>query len=820
MKKIVTKLVTLLAVLGGTSAFAQLTPEVLYYKFDGSGTTVPNLASAPPPGTATANILGGLTQGGSSICQGTMIGSGVSSTTDYVNTGWAPNLGTGSWTISFRTENITASATLFYIFGDLNTNSFRCFTNGVAGPNNWILRGAGLTDILITGGATVAPHMNTFVYDATLNQVRAYLDGVLVNTVAQTAPNVTGAGPFKVVGYSANVGMPVNGHLDEFRVYSRALTQVEITQLNNPFVPSGFLGADQSLCPGDSIQLQFNSPYGNALWSTGSTTSSTTVTTTGMVTLSITGACGTGNDTVLINPGAAPVFTLGADVAQCGGTVLLDAGAGAYSYLWNDATTNQTLTATASGMYYVRVTDNVSGCFAFDTINIAINSNPNPNLGADQTQCGGTITLQATSGAYAYLWNDSSTNSSLSVNASGVYAVALTDSATGCVGLDSITVQINPVPPANLVDSLSQCGSSVLLDAGAGAYVYNWSDSSSAQTLTVTSNGSYSVLVTDSVTGCTSNDTTYVMLNAIPVVSLGQDQTQCGGSVILDAGAGYMYMWNDNSTNQQLTVTTTGMYAVTVTDSVTGCFASDTTNITINALPIPGLGNDIVQCGGASFLSADSGSYSYLWSTGDTSQFIVVSTTGTYSVSMTDLATGCVGEDTILVTINAAPNVTLSASVSFFCTTDATGGFTVSPSGGLFSGPGISGNIFDPALAGVGVHTITYTYIDMNGCPGFATVNLTVDPCVGITESDLNTAIDLYPNPNNGQFNLNFGTDLGEVMIEVIGLNGQVVYSEQVANANTGAVKTIQLTNAANGVYFVRIQTANGLVVKRIVKQD
>ncbi|MGL4599310.1 MAG: T9SS type A sorting domain-containing protein, partial [Bacteroidia bacterium] len=113
-----------------------------------------------------------------------------------------------------------------------------------------------------------------------------------------------------------------------------------------------------------------------------------------------------------------------------------------------------------------------------------------------------------------------------------------------------------------------------------------------------------------------------------------------------------------------------------------------------------------------------------------------------------------------------------------------------------------------------------YTFIDLNGCPGVATVNIIVDPCVGVAESDFNTAIELYPNPNNGQFNLNFGSDLGEVMIEVVGLNGQVVYSEQVANANTGAVKTIQLTNTANGVYFVRIQTATGLVVKRIVKQD
>jgi hypothetical protein len=54
---------TLLAFVAFTTVNAQLIPELLYYKFDGSGTTVPNMSSAPPAGTATATILGGLTQG-------------------------------------------------------------------------------------------------------------------------------------------------------------------------------------------------------------------------------------------------------------------------------------------------------------------------------------------------------------------------------------------------------------------------------------------------------------------------------------------------------------------------------------------------------------------------------------------------------------------------------------------------------------------------------------------------------------------------------------------------------------------------------------
>ncbi|MCA9532560.1 MAG: hypothetical protein KC593_02740 [Myxococcales bacterium] len=205
--------------------------DLLHYRFDGMGTSVVNHASNPPAGTATATLVGGLTQGGTGQCGGGLIGDGASSSTSYLDTAWAPNLGAASWTISFYTSNIGASSTLFYILGDVNTGSLRCFTNGVAGADNWILRGAGLTDVYVNGGATVAPHMTTFVYDATANVVRGYLDGVLVTTVAQGTPSLSGTGPLKVGAYGANTGLPMGGVMDEFRLYSRALSDAEVATL-------------------------------------------------------------------------------------------------------------------------------------------------------------------------------------------------------------------------------------------------------------------------------------------------------------------------------------------------------------------------------------------------------------------------------------------------------------------------------------------------------------------------------------------------------------------------------------------------------------
>jgi hypothetical protein len=168
---------------------AQAVPEILWYTFDETGTTVTNQASNPPAGTATATILGGITQGGNGLCETAVVGSGASSTTDYVNTGWVTDLGTGSWTISFWTSNIAPSATLFYIWGDATAASLRCFTNGTAGADNLLLRGP-VTDVLVPGSAIVAPTMTTFVYDSVAGNIYAYLNGTLVNTVAQGIINI------------------------------------------------------------------------------------------------------------------------------------------------------------------------------------------------------------------------------------------------------------------------------------------------------------------------------------------------------------------------------------------------------------------------------------------------------------------------------------------------------------------------------------------------------------------------------------------------------------------------------------------------------
>ena len=89
---------------------------------------------------------------------------------------------------------------------------------------------------------------------------------------------------------------------------------------------------------------------------------------------------------------------------------------------------------------------------------------------------------------------------------------------------------------------------------------------------------------------------------------------------------------------------------------------------------------------------------------------------------------GCFSMDSITVQVNPKPAVSFTGSIPAVCSNAAA--FTVtggSPAGGVYSGPGITGASFSPILAGVGTHTITYTYTDVSGCSNAATNTIRVN---------------------------------------------------------------------------------------------
>ena len=351
---------------------AQSIPEVLYYKFDRTDTIVINSALYPTAVTDTAFIVGGLYQDSTGQCGHALVGVELSSTTNYVNTQWAPDLDSSSWTISFWSSNITPSSTLFYIFGDNNTASFRCFTNGVAGAGTWILRGAGLNDLLATGGAQVTPTLTTFSFDSATKMSYAYVNGVLVDSVQQLSVNISGTGPFKVGAYSSSTGLNNGGLMDEFRIYNRCLSASEIAELM-------YVHTEGALT--DSACHQYIAPSGQIITATGIY-----------------------YDTIPNNIGCDSIITMDIlikmnDTTITANGVTLTANATGVSYQWVDCNngyqimpgdTNQIFTATANGAYAVILTGecvDTSACYVINSVGInemnelGASVFPNPNQG-------------------------------------------------------------------------------------------------------------------------------------------------------------------------------------------------------------------------------------------------------------------------------------------------------------------------------------------------------------------------------------------------------------------------------------------------------
>ena len=89
---------------------------------------------------------------------------------------------------------------------------------------------------------------------------------------------------------------------------------------------------------------------------------------------------------------------------------------------------------------------------------------------------------------------------------------------------------------------------------------------------------------------------------------------------------------------------------------------------------------------------------------------------GQYSLTYTVAATGICQSTKAVRYVVAPPVVPTIAPVPPQCVTGAAVALTATPVGGTFSGPGVSGSRFDPAAAGVGTHTLTYSVTDSLGC--------------------------------------------------------------------------------------------------------
>ncbi len=308
----------------------------------------------------------------------------------------------------------------------------------------------------------------------------------------------------------------------------------------------------------------------------------------------------------------------------------------------------------------------------------------------------------------------------------------------------------------------------------------------------------------------------------LPVVNLGVDTTTCNIPVVLNSGVNNAsYQWSNGKSTKKITAKTSGNYSVIVTD-INGCINSDSVNVVKNPLPTIELGNDTTTCNVPVQLDAGQGNSSYEWSSGETTQTIIATATNNYSVIVTD-ANGCSNADTILITINALPVVTLNAFQNSDTLCVSAGVQIISggnPPGGTLTGPGVSGNNFNPAQAVLGWNVISYLYTDSNGCANSVTDSVYVDVCLGVISISANEAINIYPNPATDELTISYNfKNASHIKIELYNSMGEkisvLVDKKYQAAGNPQGFKI--LTGLSKGIYFVKVTEDGKVYAKKLV---
>lgn len=194
-----------------------------------------------------------------------------------------------------------------------------------------------------------------------------------------------------------------------------------------PERPKVNLGADTSICSGDSLVLIATNPNAQYRWSTGESTDRIVVSQSGFYWVEVTTSGGVVADSLQLTLKPKPVVSLGDDDFLCkGNRKQLSAFTNGAVYLWSNAATTPDIVVTTGGTYSVIV--DLNGCIARDTVKVGFDSIPVFSLGADAFLCKGQqMILKSPLAATNVLWSNGSASDTLLVTSAGKYSLTISN---------------------------------------------------------------------------------------------------------------------------------------------------------------------------------------------------------------------------------------------------------------------------------------------------------------------------------------------------------------------------------------------------------
>jgi hypothetical protein len=340
----------------------------------------------------------------------------------------------------------------------------------------------------------------------------------------------------------------------------------------------------------------------------------------------------------------------------------------------------------------------------------------------------------------------------------------------------------------------------------------------------ITDNVGFSPSVGVTTYTATSNDVNdcafavLISVNDSPTVDAGLDIILCndGTDTVLNAvGTGDTYVWDNGIADGISFSPSVGatMYHVTAEDTATGCQTIDSVLVTVNDLPTVDAGADINECTANMLTLTGAGTAdSYVWDNGisDGVAFSPALGVATYIVIGTNTTTGCMNTDTVDVTTNESPTITLIASDEIL---GADGSIDLTINSGIapftfdWDNDGTGDNDDTQNLTGLVSGNYSVIMTDSNGCTVLDSI--TVDSQLSVN-TNLLLGLNVYPNPTAGLVNVEME---GNFEYLVLNLMGQTIY-----RGTANGSKIVSLSSFESGVYLLQISVGNIMETIRLVK--
>ncbi len=601
------------------------------------------------------------------------------------------------------------------------------------------------------------------------------------------------------------------------------------------------LGADQTICEGDSVTLS-TSGFASVNWFPAVGLScddcpTTIATPADTVTYFVTAANGDCfvSDSVRIFTLKKPSLVLTSQDGDCANIAQITAtasGSPMLHFLWSTGETGQAINPTQSGVYVVTIT-NEFGCEAQDSAVVEITNSLLLSVQATPINCAGSpgmASVVASGGSipYSYLWSTGDSTQSIQVTTPGTVAVTVTD-AGGCISTASTTVGVVGQLSLGIVVSPITChgsadGSAAVLPInGTAPFAWLWQGGQTDSMLAGLAGGSYAVTVTDAI-GCTDELSFAITEPSALVLYIGGNPVTCFGetngeaTVTASGGTpGYQYFWSNFQTTATAIQLPPGWHRVTVTDE-NGC--ADTTGLLLTEPPlllVSAQAESPTVCPGettsvAAIAAGGTPPFSFLWNTGQTDSLLTSIAAGIYSVVVTD-ANDCTGMASVLVQTQQLGVLVLDSMVAASGPTAADGSIFVEFTGGalpftfLWSNGATSQN-----LESVPPGDYSLTITDDTGCE--QVFQFTVDFLNAASQKlEVSWYANIYPNPaasGEGAQLAVYANAAQVIDCQMFDVTGRLLRWERFDVPSGGIVRPITAPDMA-GLYLVVLSNEQGV---------